>query len=150
MTVFSRSFVRKRVISLATTTLVTTASLACARNPMSSYHVPGAMPIQYVNERPDYHEEAPFVAENDAAMSRMMADMVVKPTGDVDRDFAATMSPLNRAAVDMARAEIKYGHNERLRQLAQQIIAARQQEIVTTQQAASPWFAASAELSPNH
>jgi hypothetical protein len=150
MTVFSRSFVRKRVISLATTTLVTTASLACARDPMSSYHVPGAMPIQYANERPDYHDEAPFVAENDAAMNRMLADMEVKPTGDVDRDFAATMSAVNRAAVDMARAEIKYGHNEQLRQLAQQIIATRQQEVVTTPQAGNQWFAASAGLSPHH
>jgi hypothetical protein len=144
MTVFSRSFVRKRVISLAATTLVTTASLACARNPMSSYHVPGAMPIQYVNERPDYHEEAPFVAENDAAMNRMMADMVMKPTGDVDRDFVAALSPLNQGAVDIARAEITYGHNEQFRQLAQQI-AARQQESVAMQRAA-----ASAEPPPNH
>lgn len=146
MTVFSRSFVRKRVISLAATTLVTTASLACARNPMSSFHVPGAMPIQYANERPDYHEEAPFVAENDAAINRMMADMVVKPTGDVDRDFVAAVTPLNHGAVDLARAEITYGHNEQLRQLALQIIAARQQEIVSAQQAA----AASAGPSSNH
>ena len=137
MTVFSRSFVRKRVISLAATTLVTTASLACARNPMSSYHVPGAMPIQYANERPDYHEEAPFVVENDAAINRMMADMAVKPSGDVDRDFVAAITPLNHGTVDMARAEITYGHNEQLRRLALQIIAARQQEIVGAQQAAA-------------
>jgi uncharacterized protein (DUF305 family) len=117
---------------------------------MSSYHVPGAMPIGYVNERPDYNEEAPFVAENDAAMNRMMADAMVKPTGDADRDFAAIMMSLNRGAVDMARAEIKYGHNERIRQLAQQIVAARLQEVVTTQQAISHWIAASAERSPNY
>ena len=85
MTMFSRSFVRKRVISLATTTLVTTASLACAAIRCRAYHVPGAMPIQYADERPDYHEEAPFVAENDAAMNRMMTDILVKPTGDADR-----------------------------------------------------------------
>ena len=30
-------------------------------------------------------DEAPFLAENHAAMDRMMADMAVKPTGDVDR-----------------------------------------------------------------
>jgi uncharacterized protein (DUF305 family) len=144
MTVFSRSFVRKRVISLATTTLVTTASLAFARNPMSSYHVPGAMPIQYVNERPDYCEEAPFVAESDAAINRMMADMTVKPTGDADRDFVAIMVALNRGTVDMARAEIKHGRNKQLRQLAQQIIAARQQDIGAAPTAADRWFAASA------
>jgi hypothetical protein len=62
---FSHPFVRKRVISLATTTLVATASLAFARNPMSSHHVPGAMPVQYVNERPDYYDESPFSPEND-------------------------------------------------------------------------------------
>jgi uncharacterized protein (DUF305 family) len=74
----------------------------------------------------------------------MMAEMLVKPTGDVDRDFVAIISPLNRAAVEMAQAEIKHGHNQRLRQLAQQIIAARQQEIGATPRAADQWFAASA------
>jgi hypothetical protein len=147
MTVFSRSFVRKRVISLATTTLFTTASLACARNPMSSYHVPGAIPI---HERPDYHEEAPFVAEYDAAMNRMTAEMLVKPTGDVDRDFVAIMMPLNRGAVEMAQAEIKHGHNVQLRQLVRQIMATRQREIVTIRSAADHWSAASAAPSPIH
>ncbi len=132
MTVLSRSFVRKRVISLAATRLVATASLACVRNPMSSHHVPGAMPIQYPNERADCHAEAPFAAENDAAMNRMLADMVVKPTGDADRDFAAIIMSLDRGATDMAQAEIKYGHNEQLRQLARQITANRQQEIVAS------------------
>ena len=150
MIMFSRSFVRKRVISLATTTLVSTASLACARDPMSSYHVPGAMSVQYLNERPDYNAEAPFVAANDAAMNRMMADMVVKPTGDADSDFAAIMRSLNRGAVDMARAEIKYGHNEQLRQLAQQIIAARQQEMGATGRATDQRFTASAGALPHH
>jgi hypothetical protein len=31
--------------------------------------------------------EAPFLAENDAAMDKMMRDMTVKPTGDIDRDW---------------------------------------------------------------
>jgi hypothetical protein len=155
MTMFSRSlfscsFVRKRAISLTTTALVATASLACVRNPMSSYHVPGAMPVQYVNERPDYYAESPFLSENDAAMNRMMADMMVKPTGDADRDFVAIMAPLNRGAVDMARAEVKHGHNERLRQLAQQIVTARQQEIDATRRAADQWSAASAAPSSTH
>jgi hypothetical protein len=36
-------------------------------------------------------EEASFLAENDAAMKKMMNDMTVKPSGDVDRDFVAMM-----------------------------------------------------------
>jgi uncharacterized protein (DUF305 family) len=60
-------------------------------------------------------EEQPFLSENAAAMSKMMADMTIKPTGDVDRDFVAMMVPHHQGAVDMAKAELQYGHNERLR-----------------------------------
>ena len=119
MTVFSRSFVRKRVISLATTASVAATSLALAQGPTSSYHVRGAMPVQYVADRPDYYEESPFLSENDAAMNKMMANMTVKPTGDVDRDFVAMMVPHHQGAIEMAQAELGYGHNEQLRRLAQ-------------------------------
>jgi Domain of unknown function (DUF305) len=75
--------------------------------------------------------EAPFVAENEAAMNKMMADMNVKPTGDVDRDFVAMMVPHHQGAIEMAKAFLRYGHNEQLRRLAQEIIVTQQQEIVT-------------------
>src|SRR3979490_2485423 len=129
MAVFSRSFVRKRVISLATTASVAATSLALAQGSTSSYHVRGAMPVQYVADRPDYYEESPFLSENDAAMNKMMADMTVKPTGDVDHDFVEMMVPHHQGAIDMARALLRYGHNERLRRLAQEIIVTQQQEI---------------------
>jgi len=74
-------------------------------------------------------EEAPFLAENDAAMTRMMNGMAVKPTGDVDRDFVAMMIPHHQGAIDMAVALLRYGHNEQLRRLAQEIIVTQQQEI---------------------
>jgi hypothetical protein len=73
--------------------------------------------------------EAPFLAENDAAMNKMMADMTVKPTGDVDHDFVEMMVPHHQGAIDMARALLRYGHNEQLRRLAQEIIVTQQQEI---------------------
>src|SRR5205085_8989550 len=65
--------------------------------------------------------EAPFLAENDAAMDKMMKDMAVKPSGDVDRDFVAMMRPHHQGAIDMAQALLRYGHNEQLRRLAQEI-----------------------------
>ena len=129
MTVFSRAFVRKRVISLATTASVAATSLALAQGSTSSYHVRGAMPVQYIADRPDYYEESPFLSENDAAMNKMMASMTVKPTGDVDRDFVAMMVPHHQGAIDMAQAELRYGHNEQLRRLAQEIVVNQQQEI---------------------
>lgn len=74
-------------------------------------------------------EEAPFLAANDDAMTRMMNGMAVKPTGDVDADFAAVMIPHHQGAIDMAQAELRWGHNEQLRRIAQEIIVDQGQEI---------------------
>jgi hypothetical protein len=74
-------------------------------------------------------DERPFLAENDASMARMMAAMEIAPSGDVDRDFVAMMAPHHQGAIDMAVAELRYGRNEQLRRLAQEIIVTQQQEI---------------------
>jgi hypothetical protein len=73
--------------------------------------------------------EAAYLAENDAAMDKMMADMEAKPTGDVDRDFVAMMTPHHQGAIEMALAVLKYGKNEQLKRIAQEIIVDQQQEI---------------------
>ena len=66
----------------------------------------------------DGNDEKPFLTENDAAMNKMMSDMTVKPSGDVDHDFVAMMVPHHQGAIDMARAELQYGKNEQLRRIA--------------------------------
>jgi uncharacterized protein (DUF305 family) len=129
MVLFSRSFVRKRVISMATTASVAATSFALAQDPTRTHYVDGAMPTQYVADRSDHQEEQPFLSENDAAMKKMMTDMMIEPSGDVDRDFVEMMVPHHQGAVDMAQAELKYGHNEQLRRLAQAIVVTQQQEI---------------------
>ena len=73
--------------------------------------------------------QASFYKENEAAMNKMMAAMDVKPTGDVDRDFVAMMTPHHQGAIDMAVIELRYGKNETLRRLAQEIIVEQMQEI---------------------
>ena len=78
-------------------------------------------------------EEAAFLAANDAAMAKMMAVMKIEPSGDVDRDFVAMMEPHHQGAIEMAQAELRYGRNEQLRRLAQEIIVTQQQEIVAMQ-----------------
>jgi hypothetical protein len=130
MILLSSSFIRKRVISLATSVTVGATSLALAHGSTSPHrtHAPGA-PIQLVADRPDNSSEAPFLSENAAAMDKMMADMAVKPTGDVDRDFVAMMVPHHLGAIDMAQAVLRYGRNEQLRRLAQEIVVTQQQEI---------------------
>ncbi len=73
--------------------------------------------------------EAAYLAENNAAMDKMMVGMEVKPTGDVDRDFVAMMTPHHQGAIDMALAVLRYGKNEQLKRIAQEIIVDQQQEI---------------------
>ena len=75
------------------------------------------------------NDEASFLAENDVAMTRMMTAMDIKPSGDIDADFVAMMVPHHQGAIDMANAQLRYGRNEQLRRLAQEIIVTQQQEI---------------------
>ena len=74
--------------------------------------------------------EASFMAENQAAMSKMMKGMAVRPSGKVDADFTAMMIPHHQGAVDMAEAELHYGHNRELRRIARNIIAGQRQQII--------------------
>ena len=74
-------------------------------------------------------DETPFLKENEAVMTKMMNDMEVAPTGDVDKDFAAMMIPHHQGAIDMAVLELRYGKNEQLRRIAQEIIVDQMQEI---------------------
>jgi hypothetical protein len=129
MVLFSRPFVCKRLILLATTASVGATSFALAQDSPRTHLAHGAMSIRQVAHRLPGSEEQLFLSENNTAMDRMMADMTIKPTGDVDRDFVAMMVPHHQGAVDMANAELKYGNNEQLRRLAQHIVTSQEQEI---------------------
>jgi len=63
-------------------------------------------------------------------MDKMMAGMAITPSGDVDRDFVAMMVSHHQGAIEMAQAELRYGRNEQLRRLAQEIVVTQRQEIV--------------------
>ena len=74
-------------------------------------------------------DAAAFDAANAVAMQRMMRGMSASPSGNVDTDFVAAMVPHHQGAIDMAQAELRYGRNETLRRIAQEIIVEQQQEI---------------------
>ena len=74
MILFSRTFIRKRAISLATTATVAATSFALAQDTSRAYHLHGAVPLQYVADRPDLADEQSFLSENDAAMNKMMKE----------------------------------------------------------------------------
>jgi uncharacterized protein (DUF305 family) len=62
-------------------------------------------------------------------MAKMMAAMQAKPSGDADVAFVALMVPHHQGAIDMAQTELRYGRNEQLRRMAQEIIVTQQREI---------------------
>jgi len=86
-------------------------------------------PVHTDHPAPAGDRERAFLDDNDRAMTRMMDAMMIRPHGDVDADFVAMMSPHHRGAVDMAMLELRYGHNEQLRRLAQEIIVTQEDEI---------------------
>lgn len=59
-----------------------------------------------------------------------MGGMTAERTGNLDRDFVAMTMPHHQGAIDIARAELKYGHNEELRRLARDIIAGQEHEML--------------------
>ncbi|GAC1568520.1 MAG: DUF305 domain-containing protein [Vulcanimicrobiaceae bacterium] len=72
---------------------------------------------------------APFDTAMMAQMARMNDAMAAAPmTGDADRDFIAMMLPHHRGAIEMATSELAYGHDPRLRRLAQEIVVTQESE----------------------
>jgi hypothetical protein len=125
-------FTRSRVLLIswgATAGLIVTAT-ALAANPTEAPsladYISAICSAAFRSAPP---EEARFLSENVGAMTRMMTGMGIKPSGDVDQDFAAMMIPHHQGAMDMAQAELRHGHNEQLRRIAQEIIVDQQQEI---------------------
>src|SRR5271154_5411794 len=118
---FSRDCVRSALLTAAL------VLAACSGEPKSlADYIASLCATPFRSASPD---EAPFLAENVSAMTKMMIDMGIRPSGDVDRDFVAMMTPHHQGAIDMALAELRYGRNERLRRMAQEIIITQQQEI---------------------
>jgi hypothetical protein len=116
-------------VSLRTMSMLAIACfMAGAMLPSGILHL--AVPASHAGTPTGDGNERAFMKENDVAMNRMMTDMTVKPTGDVNRDFVDMMIPHHRGAIDMAKALLTHGDNEALRRIAQEIVITQQQEIV--------------------
>jgi uncharacterized protein (DUF305 family) len=73
---------------------------------------------------------ARFMQEMGTSMKQMDRDMGAAPmNGNVDHDFAAMMMPHHRGAIEMAKAELRYGEDPVMRRLAQEILVDQQSEI---------------------
>jgi ParB-like chromosome segregation protein Spo0J len=98
---------------------LSTTSLALAQSPEDAHHLRTA-----VSDR----NERQFLFARDLAVSDVSRASLFEPTGNVDRNFVA-MIPPGQAIIDMARAELLYGRNDELRNLAETVVAQQQQQI---------------------
>jgi uncharacterized protein (DUF305 family) len=73
---------------------------------------------------------AEFMRTMDAGTKQMDREMAAAPmNGNVDHDFATMMMPHHQGAIDMAKAELRYGKDPVMRRLAQEILVDQQSEI---------------------
>jgi len=63
------------------------------------------------------------------ANQAMMKNMAMATTGNADQDFVAMMIPHHQGAIDMAKVELKYGKDPKLRAMAEKIISDQEAEI---------------------
>ncbi len=104
------------------------ALLLCQGAGAHEHSAKAAVPAQITAEQP-------FLQANEQAMNTMMTHMSIAPSGHVDDDFVAMMTPHHQGAIDMAVAQLRYGKNEQLKRIAQEIIVTQQQEITAMYQA---------------
>ena len=90
---------------------------------------PAAMPGMAMPASPPAAEAAPSTRAYQAAMAKMDRGMAIPYTGNADQDFVAGMIPHHQGAIDMARVELRYGHDKALKRLARGIIKAQEKEI---------------------
>ena len=96
----------------------------------SSHHqTPHIAAIPFYGSASDGYRSS-FDSEMAEVNARMHEDMLVAPTGDVNRDFIRMMIPHHQGAIDMALVLLKHELDERLRRLAQSIVVEQQQEII--------------------
>ena len=114
-------------IAIAAGLVLAGAPAAHSQNTMRAHHHPGSIDTSSTPAEP-------FYAEMADVNTRMHASMAVARGGDIDRDFMRMMIPHHQGAIDMALVLLKYGHDEKLKRLAQSIIVEQGQEVAYMRQ----------------
>ena len=94
---------------------------------------PAPVPAPAPAAAPAKSAEEAFMKENAVAMDRMMADMNVPSSGNIDRDFTLMMIPHHQGAIDMAKVVLAHGKAPELRTLANASITEQEKEIAFVQ-----------------
>ncbi|MFK4447433.1 uncharacterized protein (DUF305 family) [Caballeronia udeis] len=114
---------------------VVSVPAAFAQMPASSASMAGMDMSAASGDQGDSASTKEFQAADHSMMSGMSD---IQYTGNADHDFVAHMIPHHEGAVAMAKVELKYGKDAKLRALAKEIIASQDREIAFMKQ----WLAA--------
>ena len=76
-----------------------------------------------------------------AVNERMHREMAMEYTGNVDADFVRNMIAHHQGAVDMAKIQVAFGKDPKIRELAETVIKAQEDEIAMMKS----WLAANAK-----
>ncbi|MDP1924806.1 MAG: DUF305 domain-containing protein [Thiobacillus sp.] len=121
----------RRLACIAALALALPTSGLAENGPMDHTHAQHGVTAQ-AHEAARYPETFQrFIREMDRDMLKMMDDMHGPGySGNADVDFLAMMIPHHQGAVDMARLALVHGQDPLARQLAEEIIASQQAEIM--------------------
>ena len=129
---FPKAFVASIAVFAASTAVSMPVAFAQASTPAGSM---AGMDMSIMKSGHDDEATKAFQAADHSMMSGMSS---IEYTGNADHDFVTHMIPHHQGAVAMAKVELKYGKDAKLRALAKEIIASQDKEIAFMEQ----WLAA--------
>lgn len=98
-------------------------------NKLSMLHVTALATMILSSPMTAHAEETASTKAYALAMSTMMDDMMMDPSGKPDLDFARSMIPHHQGAIDMAKVELEFGKDPDIRKMAEAVVSTQTAEI---------------------
>ncbi|MFZ4540830.1 MAG: CopM family metallochaperone [Rickettsiales bacterium] len=121
---FLRSLISPAALAVAVISLSTTTAHAAESTGVKTHH-------HNAQKAQPKATQAASTKAYERAMRTMHKSMDTPRSGNPDIDFVRQMIPHHQGAIEMAKIQLKYGHDARLKKLTEWITTAQGQEIAT-------------------
>ena len=115
-------------MTLLSNTLAVGAVLALIGAPTAIAQMQGMDMQKMMQMLAPASSDSPSTKDYKQAHMDMMKNMNMEFSGDADVDFARSMIPHHQGAIEMAKLEVKYGKDKKLRQMAEKMIKDQEKE----------------------